>query len=66
MSMVKCGNVIHLVSSIFTKFQNLKLEEHFSCLLEFYMPWSNESELKQTTKVVKIDTKRLNMIFCVI
>ena len=52
----------------FLKFLKLKNpEEHYLRLLQLYKPWKNESELKlrvKTTKVMKIDTKRLKMILC--
>ena len=54
----------------FQKVSKLKnVEEHHLRLLQLYMPWSNESELKQDSKSYEdryTDTKRLKMILCAI
>ena len=47
MSLVKCGNVVDLVLFVF-KVPELKSPEgHYLRLLQLYMSWRNENELKQ-------------------
>ena len=48
MSLAKCGNIVDLALFVFTRClaQNSP-EEHYLRLLQLYMPWRNENELKQ-------------------
>ena len=45
MSLVNCRNVVDVALFVFTKFPSP--EEHYFRLLQLYMPWRNENELKQ-------------------
>ena len=54
------GETFHVV------FKLKNLEDHYLGLSQLYMTWRNENELKRTTRVIRIDTKTLNMTFCVI
>ena len=42
MGLVKWGNVVDVVLSVFPNWKG----EHYSRLLQLYMPWRNENQLK--------------------
>ena len=47
MSLVECGNVVDLVLFVFKVPELKNLEGHYLRLLQLYMSWRNENELKQ-------------------
>ena len=51
----------------FHKVSELKIpEEHYLRLLQLYMPWRNENELKQDNQSSEDDILKLKVTFCVI